>query len=97
MKKIIKAYLQLEEHVLLMIKAEFFVQLIGAAFFLILNIVFLYLIYHKLENKKELEKMVKSIKDNQLPIEATINSKPETRSMEELLKIIESRLIDINK
>ena len=38
MKKIIKAYLQLEEHVLLMIKAEFFVQLIGAAFFLILNI-----------------------------------------------------------
>jgi len=30
--------LQLEEHVLLMIKAEFFVQLIGAAFFLILNI-----------------------------------------------------------
>ena len=38
MKKAIKAYLQLEEHVLLMIKAEFFVQLIGAAFFLILNI-----------------------------------------------------------
>ena len=38
MKKVIKAYLQLEEHVLLMIKAEFFVQLIGAAFFLILNI-----------------------------------------------------------
>ena len=38
MKKIIKSYLQLEEHVLLMIKAEFFVQLIGAAFFLILNI-----------------------------------------------------------
>jgi hypothetical protein len=38
LKKIIKAYLQLEEHVLLMIKAEFFVQLIGAAFFLILNI-----------------------------------------------------------
>jgi hypothetical protein len=38
LKKVIKAYLQLEEHVLLMIKAEFFVQLIGAAFFLILNI-----------------------------------------------------------
>ena len=38
MKKIIKQYLQLEEHVLLMIKAEFFIQLIGAAFFLILNI-----------------------------------------------------------
>ena len=38
MKKVIKAYIQLEEHVLLMIKAEFFIQLIGAAFFLILNI-----------------------------------------------------------
>ncbi len=38
MRKIIKAYQDLEEHVLLMIKAEFFVQLIGAAFFLILNI-----------------------------------------------------------
>jgi hypothetical protein len=38
LKKVIKAYIQLEEHVLLMIKAEFFIQLIGAAFFLILNI-----------------------------------------------------------
>ena len=38
MRKIIKQYLQLEEHVLLMIKAEFFIQLIGASFFLILNI-----------------------------------------------------------
>ena len=38
MKKVINAYLNLEEHVLLMIKAEFFIQLIGAAFFLILNI-----------------------------------------------------------
>ena len=38
MRKILSAYGQLEEHVLLMIKAEFFVQLIGAAFFLILNI-----------------------------------------------------------
>ncbi len=47
--------------------------------------------------KEELEEMVKSVKQNQLPIEATINSKPETRSMEELLKIIESRLVDINK
>jgi len=45
--------------------------------------------------KAELEEMVNSIKQNQLPIEATINSKPETRSMEELLKIIESRLVDI--
>ena len=38
MKKVIKQYLQLEAHVLLMIKAEFFIQLIGASFFLILNI-----------------------------------------------------------
>lgn len=38
MRKLIQAYRSLEEHVLLMIKAEFFVQLIGAAFFLILNI-----------------------------------------------------------
>ncbi len=38
MKKLIKSYLQIEGHVLLMIKAEFFVQLIGASFFLILNI-----------------------------------------------------------
>jgi len=45
--------------------------------------------------KEELEEMVKSVKQNQLPIEATINSKPETRSMDELLKIIESRLVDI--
>lgn len=38
MKKIIKKYLELEEHILLMIRAEFFIQLIGSAFFLILNI-----------------------------------------------------------
>ena len=38
LNNIFKQYLQLEEHVLLMIKSEFFIQLIGAAFFLILNI-----------------------------------------------------------
>lgn len=38
MRRILNAYSQLEEHVLLMIKAEFFIQIIGAAFFLILNI-----------------------------------------------------------
>ena len=38
LNKLIKSYLQVEEHVLLMIKAEFFIQLIGASFFLILNI-----------------------------------------------------------
>ena len=36
--KIFKKYLQLEEHILLMIASEFFIQLIGSAFFLILNI-----------------------------------------------------------
>jgi hypothetical protein len=45
--------------------------------------------------KTELEKQLDLIKNNQLPIEASINSKKEERSMEELLKIIESRLIDI--
>ena len=45
--------------------------------------------------KKELEKQIKMIKDNQLPIKACIDSKKEERSMDELLKIIESRLVDI--
>ncbi|MEJ6794821.1 MAG: MFS transporter [Flavobacteriales bacterium] len=38
MKKILKQYASIEAHVLLMIKAEFFIQLVGSAFFLILNI-----------------------------------------------------------
>lgn len=38
MKNILKQYANIEAHVLLMIKAEFFIQLVGAAFFLILNI-----------------------------------------------------------
>ena len=38
MNKILREYLALEAHVLLMIKAEFFIQIIGSAFFLILNI-----------------------------------------------------------
>jgi len=37
-KALVQDYLKLEKNVLLMIKAEFFIQLIGAAFFLILNI-----------------------------------------------------------
>jgi len=36
--KILKSYARLEKHILLMIRAELFIQLIGAAFFLILNI-----------------------------------------------------------
>lgn len=38
MIKILKSYARLEKHILLMIRAELFIQLIGAAFFLILNI-----------------------------------------------------------
>jgi len=38
LRKILKQYLDLEEHILLMIKAQFFIQLVGSAFFLILNI-----------------------------------------------------------
>jgi predicted MFS family arabinose efflux permease len=38
LKNIIKQYAGIESNVLMMIKAEFFVQLVGAAFFLILNI-----------------------------------------------------------
>jgi predicted MFS family arabinose efflux permease len=38
LKNILKQYANIEAHVLLMIKAEFFIQLVGAAFFLILNI-----------------------------------------------------------
>ena len=45
--------------------------------------------------KEDLENQIKLIKSNQLPIEASITSKKEERSMVELLKIIESRLIDI--
>jgi predicted MFS family arabinose efflux permease len=38
LRNILKQYSSIESHVLMMIKAEFFVQLVGAAFFLILNI-----------------------------------------------------------
>ena len=38
MKFVLKKYLDLDPHILLIIKAEFFIQLIGSAFFLILNI-----------------------------------------------------------
>ena len=38
LKQLLTSYLKIEKDVLLMIKAEFFIQLIGASFFLILNI-----------------------------------------------------------
>ena len=45
--------------------------------------------------KSELERQIQLIKDNQLPIESAITAETESRSMRELLKIIETRLIDI--
>jgi len=46
--------------------------------------------------EQELNKMVSSIKNNQLPIEKAINVETdETRPMSELLKMIETRLVDI--
>ena len=38
MKKLIINYLSLDKHILYLIKAQFFIHLVGAAFFLILNI-----------------------------------------------------------
>ena len=38
MKKLIINYLSLDKHILLLIRAQFFIHLVGAAFFLILNI-----------------------------------------------------------
>jgi len=44
---------------------------------------------------EELEKQVKAIQVDELPIEKAQNAEPEVRPMSELLKIIELRLIDI--
>lgn len=45
--------------------------------------------------KTELEEMVEMVKQNQQPIQSAIKSNLDSRSMEELLKIIESRLVDL--
>lgn len=44
---------------------------------------------------EELEKQVALVQANELPIEKAINAEAEVRPMSELLKIIESRLVDI--
>lgn len=44
---------------------------------------------------KELEEMIKKVKAEEKPIEKAKNTNDESRSMSELLKIIESRLVDI--
>ena len=43
----------------------------------------------------ELEEMLSKVKDEELPIESAINAEPEQRPMSELLKILATRLIDI--
>lgn len=45
--------------------------------------------------KEELEKMIELVKKNQLPIESAKKTTAESRNMDELLKIIETRLLDI--
>jgi len=44
---------------------------------------------------EELEEQVKKLQSNELPIETAMNAENEERPMSELLKIIESRLIDL--
>jgi hypothetical protein len=45
---------------------------------------------------EELEKQIALIKANELPIEAAINAEEETRPMTELMKMIESRIMDLD-
>jgi hypothetical protein len=44
---------------------------------------------------EELEQLIAKVKSEELPIETAINAEPEARLMSELLKIISTRLIDI--
>ena len=50
---------------------------------------------YKTYEEKDLEKMLAKIKKQEKPIEKAINAEEEERPMSELLKIIESRMIDI--
>lgn len=43
----------------------------------------------------ELEEQITKIREGEIPVETAINSEPEERPMSELLRIIESRIIDI--
>jgi len=44
---------------------------------------------------EELEQLITKVQAEELPIEAAINSESETRSLEEMMKILSTRLIDI--
>ena len=44
---------------------------------------------------KEVEKLIAKVKKNEKPIEKAKNAEDETRSMSELMKIHETRLLDI--
>ena len=43
----------------------------------------------------ELEKQIELIQSNELPIETAIDAEEETRPMEELMKMIKTRIVDI--
>lgn len=45
--------------------------------------------------EKELKEMLNKVKQNQKPFETAIHAEEESRSMSELIKILESRLVDI--
>lgn len=45
--------------------------------------------------EKELKEMLNKVKQNQKPFETAIHAEEENRSMSELIKILESRLVDI--
>lgn len=46
--------------------------------------------------KEELEKLVEVVRKNELPIETAINAEKEERPMTELMKMIETRMVDIS-
>lgn len=50
--------------------------------------------YHTYEIE-ELEKQIHKVKATELPVEKAINGEEETRSMSELMKILQNRLVDI--
>jgi len=45
--------------------------------------------------QKEFEALIAKVRENELPIQTAINAKEEDRQMSELMKMLESRLIDI--
>ena len=44
---------------------------------------------------EELEAQIAKIKEGEVPVQTAINSEPEERPLSELMKILESRIIDI--